>query len=170
VQLRVRALTVVVLAGALAAGCTTGEEGSTATDEPSAGAAADPGTGAGPDADPDGEPDPETGAATDAAPDPEPRAVDTSDLPSSVDDEPVWADELVLADRRPWPDDAFVAADEDLRVDNRDEVEHHLRAWDGSFELRIDAGEQGTLRTPEPGAYPYACLIHPELRGELDVA
>ena len=106
--------------------------------------------------------------------DPQPASSEPSgeDAPSAATEEerPRAAEVLVIADFAFDPEDLLVGADREQRVRNDDEVAHTLTAWDGSFDVRVEPGEEGVLRAPpERGTYPYACSLHPQMRGELEV-
>lgn len=96
-----------------------------------------------------------------------------ADPPTSVAAEPERpqaAEVLVIAGFAFDPEDLLVGADRQQRVRNDDGVAHTITAWDGSFDLRIEPGEEVVLRAPpERGIYPYACTLHPQMRGEIEV-
>ncbi len=89
---------------------------------------------------------------------------------ATAPDRPRAAEVLVIAEFAFDPEDLLVGADREQRVRNDDGVAHTLTAWDGSFDLRVEPGEQVVLRAPpERGTYPYACSLHPQMRGEIEV-
>jgi plastocyanin len=60
-----------------------------------------------------------------------------------------------------------VSAGATVEVVNQDSAAHTVTAEDGSFDLRLEGGEQGTITVEEPGSYAYACAIHPSMVGEV---
>lgn len=119
----------------------------------------------------DGEADLDTAAADDEPPDegrvPQPGEV----LPgkSLPDDLPPFSDVITIEGRTFTPDDLLVGAEREMRVVNLDDEAHTLTAFDGSFDVEVGPGETVEFLTPEPGAYPYWCSIHPEMGAEIDV-
>jgi plastocyanin len=112
-------------------------------------------------------------ADTDEASDEDPAGATVSDdeAPEVPDDaDPVWADELRIADGAFEPEFLLYAPDRELVVRNDDDVAHTVTAWDGTFDVRVEPGETAELVTPaEPGWYRYACEIHPDMRGAIDL-
>ena len=53
---------------------------------------------------------------------------------------------------------------------NKDTVPHTVTARDNSFNLRIAAGQQATLRLTKAGTVNFYCVLHPAMRGTLKVS
>jgi plastocyanin len=68
-------------------------------------------------------------------------------------------------------DPITVAPGATITVQNDDSVEHSVTsATEGTFDVHVDAGEQGTLTAPsEPGEYAFYCVYHPSMKGTLIV-
>lgn len=95
---------------------------------------------------------------------------DTSETDAPAPPRPVFAEVLRIEGFAYHPDDLLAGADRELVIANLDGVAHTVTAWDNSFDVRVEAGQEVVLRLPaEPGAYPYACTLHPSMRGEIDV-
>jgi plastocyanin len=59
-----------------------------------------------------------------------------------------------------------------ITLKNDDSAEHSVTSQtEGTFDVHVDAGEQGTLTAPtEPGEYAFYCVYHPSMKGTLIVA
>ena len=57
-----------------------------------------------------------------------------------------------------------------ITVQNDDTTAHTVTADDGSFDVRVEAGESGTIDVSEPGTYAFHCTIHPNMTGSLEVS
>ncbi|MFE1788719.1 cupredoxin family copper-binding protein [Streptomyces sp. NPDC059525] len=71
------------------------------------------------------------------------------------------------------PADLQVRPGEKVTVVNRDSAPHTVTATGGqTFDTgTISAGATATFTAPSaPGAYPYLCTIHPNMKGTLTVA
>lgn len=52
---------------------------------------------------------------------------------------------------------------------NDDFLDHTATADDKSFDLSIGTGQSRRLEVTQPGAVPYFCRVHPNMRGAIDV-
>jgi plastocyanin len=52
---------------------------------------------------------------------------------------------------------------------NDDFLDHTATADDQSFDLAIGVGQSARLEVTRPGAVPYFCRVHPNMRGTIDV-
>src|SRR5262245_29954826 len=52
---------------------------------------------------------------------------------------------------------------------NDDFVDHTATADDESFDLPIAVGQSARLELKRPGAIPYLCRVHPNMRGTIRV-
>lgn len=68
-------------------------------------------------------------------------------------------------------DPITVAPGATITLKNDDSAEHSVTSeTEGTFDVHVDAGEQGTLTAPtEPGEYPFYCVYHPSMKGTLIV-
>lgn len=68
-------------------------------------------------------------------------------------------------------DPITVAPGATITVKNDDSAEHSVTSQTaGTFDVHVDAGEQGTLTAPaEPGEYAFYCVYHPSMKGTLIV-
>ncbi|HTH06179.1 MAG TPA: cupredoxin domain-containing protein [Ilumatobacteraceae bacterium] len=57
-----------------------------------------------------------------------------------------------------------------ITVRNDDTTAHTVTADDGSFDVRVNPGESGTIEVSEPGTYAFHCTIHPNMTGTLEVS
>jgi plastocyanin len=57
-----------------------------------------------------------------------------------------------------------------ITVQNDDTTTHTVTADDGSFDVRVNAGDSGTIEVSEPGSYAFHCTIHPNMTGTLEVS
>jgi plastocyanin len=70
----------------------------------------------------------------------------------------------------------FGAVPEDAKVGdsitwvNRDSVLHSVTARDHSFDIRLNPGQQATMKLGGAGRIAFYCLFHPTMRGSLAVA
>ena len=70
----------------------------------------------------------------------------------------------------------FGAMPEDAKVGdsitwiNRDSVLHSVTARDHSFDIRLNPGQQATMKLNAAGRIAFYCLFHPSMRGSLSVA
>jgi plastocyanin len=53
---------------------------------------------------------------------------------------------------------------------NRDSVPHSVTARDHSFDIRLNPGQQATMKLNAAGRIAFYCLFHPSMRGSLSVA
>jgi plastocyanin len=53
---------------------------------------------------------------------------------------------------------------------NRDSVPHSVTARDHSFDIRLNPGQQATMKLGAAGRITFYCLFHPSMRGSLSVA
>jgi plastocyanin len=53
---------------------------------------------------------------------------------------------------------------------NRDSVLHSVTARDHSFDIRLNPGQQATMKLGTAGRITFYCLFHPSMRGSLTVA
>lgn len=68
-------------------------------------------------------------------------------------------------------DPITVAPGATITLKNDDSAEHSVTSeTEGTFDVHVDAGEQGTLTAPtEPGEYAFYCVYHPSMKGTLIV-
>ncbi|BBY91969.1 hypothetical protein MGALJ_16380 [Mycobacterium gallinarum] len=68
-------------------------------------------------------------------------------------------------------DPITVAPGATITLKNDDSAEHSVTSeTEGTFDVHVDAGEQGTLTAPtEPGEYPFYCVYHPSMKSTLIV-
>ena len=52
---------------------------------------------------------------------------------------------------------------------NRDSVPHTITARNKSFDLRVNAGKSAKMKLTKAGATPFYCILHPGMRGTLNV-
>lgn len=52
---------------------------------------------------------------------------------------------------------------------NEDLFDHTATANDESFDLAIPVGQSARLEVKQPGAVPYYCRIHPNMKGTIDI-
>lgn len=52
---------------------------------------------------------------------------------------------------------------------NADDVPHTATAADGSFDVALSPGTSGEHTFGEAGTYAYACSLHPQMTGEVEV-
>jgi plastocyanin len=64
-----------------------------------------------------------------------------------------------------------VAPGTKITLKNDDSAEHSVTSQtEGTFDVHVDAGEQGTLTAPTtPGEYAFYCVYHPSMKGTLIV-
>jgi plastocyanin len=66
------------------------------------------------------------------------------------------------------PDDAKVG--DSIVWVNRDSVLHSVTARDHSFDIRLNPGQQATMKLGGAGRIAFYCLFHPTMRGSVTVA
>jgi plastocyanin len=75
-----------------------------------------------------------------------------------------------VADFAFTPEDLEVASGTEVTWTNDDPTAHTVTAEDGAFDSgTMDPGAGFAYRFDEPGAYPYACSIHPTMRATVRV-
>jgi plastocyanin len=68
------------------------------------------------------------------------------------------------------PDVTGVEAGTKVRWRNEDPAEHTVTATDGAFESNnLAQGESFSFKFDRPGTYAYRCVIHPEMKGAVNV-
>lgn len=77
---------------------------------------------------------------------------------------------ITMANMR-FGDPITVAPGAKITIKNDDTAEHSVTSQtEGTFDVHVDAGEQGTLTAPtEPGEYAFYCVYHPSMKGTLIV-
>ena len=99
---------------------------------------------------------------------PAPVAAATTTKPAAAGAKPATAS-LVIADFGFAPVTARPGAI--VTVTNRDGDTHTVTASDRSFDARVKGNGIASFTAPTaPGAYTFACAIHPSMRGRLVVA
>jgi plastocyanin len=77
---------------------------------------------------------------------------------------------VAIADFAFEPEKTEVSADTEVTWRNDDPAEHTVTAVDGAFESNnLAQGDSFSFRFDQPGNYAYRCLIHPEMKGAVQV-
>ena len=77
---------------------------------------------------------------------------------------------LVIAEFEFKPDPMVLPVGTDLRVSNEDKDPHTVTADDKSFDTGpVEHGKHKPLILSKVGDFPYACTIHPTMRGVIRV-
>jgi plastocyanin len=96
---------------------------------------------------------------------------DAADDPAETDaaGETGAAATLTIVDFAFDPATLEVDAGATIAVRNEDGATHTVTAEDGSFDLRLDGGADGTVTVDAAGTYAFACALHPSMVGQLVV-
>lgn len=83
---------------------------------------------------------------------------------------PALAAEVAIQDLSFEPQTVGVEVGGSVTWTNGDTVTHTVTAEDGSFDSgNLNQGETATVTFEDPGTFPYACQIHPFMRGTVQV-
>lgn len=67
------------------------------------------------------------------------------------------------------PSELTVPAGQELRIVNDDELSHTVTARDGSFDVVVAAGDEARLTMNRRGSFAFACELHPQMTGRLQI-
>jgi len=114
-----------------------------------------------------------SGCASDDDP---PQAADPADAPSVSDDrpDPVASSRLTIVDFMFEPSPVTVAAGDRIQIVNEDDADHTITSGSRDdagevFDVDVDALGSGELVIEDPGTYEYICVIHPGMKGAIEV-
>jgi plastocyanin len=93
-----------------------------------------------------------------------------ADAPLVKQKAPTDPGRVAIADFAFAPETSEVKVGTEVTWSNDDPAEHTVTAVDGDFESNnLAQGESFSFRFDQPGNYAYRCLIHPEMKGVVEV-